>query len=135
MWLTFPRNQQTAMIYVRACQNAHVRLLNGGQFSTVVYELELGSASNMKTSLIKDGFVVAEADTPDILNCLQDRLFYIGWSKGYIEIGQGSQNGRRILSYAEPSGQVLGPDDIHGLSVFTPVDVFGEWGIPRGGCK
>ncbi len=134
LWISFSAIQDMYAFSVRACQDAHILLLNGGQYSRVVYSIVLGAESNTKTQLFKSGSeLLAERTTLDILNCGEERWFVISWENKVINILQYSMNGRQILSYREQpdNTEELTAKDIHGMTLFTESGSIGEWALPK----
>ena len=86
----------------------------------------------MKTYIYRHQTIVAQANTPEILSCQEDRWFGITWESGVLELKEYSQNGRRFLAYSDINDDTdLKTSDIHGLTVSTSMGVTGQFGLPR----
>ncbi len=115
-----------------ACKNAHIRLLSGDAFSTVLYEITLGSDDNTKIQIKRGSSdeILTEAIVPNILSCFEQRQFVLKWQDRFIEVLQSDTNGRSIFGYTE-GGNDYNMEDIHGLSVETSFGRSGDWILPR----
>ncbi len=86
IWFKFPNSQTSYMFGVRACANAIITLLSGGQGSESIYVIALGAESNTLSRIIRGESVLAETKTPDVLSCDEDRWFFISWKTTSIEV-------------------------------------------------
>ena len=77
---------------VRACHDAIVYLSHERMAaSDSAYEIAIGTKNNLRTQIRRasDRQVLADEDTPDIVNCSNYRQFWVSWVEGLLQMGTG----------------------------------------------
>jgi hypothetical protein len=87
-------NRNHVILRIRACSDALIALsqyVGTTNYETV--EINIGAQQNSATYIRSSvgGTIVAQADTPNILSCLYDRYFWIGWTNTTISVGRNTQ--------------------------------------------
>jgi hypothetical protein len=113
---------------VKACHDARLMLSKHVGITTVdSHEIHIGANNNTMIYFrnIDNGVItqVAEKVVHGLLSCSASRWFWISWTTGVIELGQGSNVGHEIL-LTWPSGH---PEPIEGVSISTDISAPGTW--------
>ena len=128
---TWSVNNDRLVFMLRGCNDAMLALnYIPGDVSMLSYIIYIGIDGNSKTRLVKKGFEDLfnhTYDSPDIINCWEDRAFWVHWGGSYIEFGKGTTPG------SEPVGTLYDPDllQIHGLSLASQNSVRCRWQLPK----
>ena len=77
--------QEAITFGIQACADAHV-YLHQSSSSTTGYLLIIGAVDNTWTELYKDGEMIYNVSTPDVLSCTQSISFWITWTDGFLEV-------------------------------------------------
>jgi len=89
-WLELYPDVTWIPIRIRACDQVWVYLCNGQSMNSC-YKIAVGSEQNQKSSITLGSSTVSQADTPDILHCLNSRNFWLRWAaNGRLDIGHGT---------------------------------------------
>jgi len=108
-WMTVKKSLQSLQFELRACENARLTLARL-PFTDPLYEISLGTEGNTRSVISRytNGVstVVAQEDTPGIIDCLETRRFYLSWNNGIIQLVRGTASGRRLMDWQdnEPLG-------------------------------
>lgn len=87
-------NRNYVVLRIRACSDAQVTLSQYvGMTDYETVEINIGALQNSATYIRSSvgGTIVAQVDTPNILSCLYDRYFWIGWTNTTISIGRNTR--------------------------------------------
>ena len=106
-WLSFKSSKKFLTFEVCACHTARLRLAQLA-FGSVQYEIILGAEANGKSQILSYSdagtSVIAEEDTPDILDCSEIRRFTLSWINDKIQLLAGSMSGRVIIDWRKDQG-------------------------------
>ena len=69
----------------QTCAEAHVHLHQSSD-SRSTYMLAIGADDNTYTKLFKNGAMIYNVTSPDILHCLSSKPFWLSWADGKIEL-------------------------------------------------
>ena len=113
IWLTFTQYEKSLTVDIRSCAEAHLHLYliyNEPQ----AYEVVIGAESNTKTSLYRETStsVIHSENTPDVLDCLESRTFWISWENGQIDVREESLAGNSLLSWTDTN-----PLEVHMMAL------------------
>src|SRR5688572_20917817 len=101
-YLDFKASQTFLNFVIQSCRSAHLSL-SQSRFSPTLYKVIIGHDSNTKSQIIRyamnesginQGTVVAEELSPGILDCSQQRPFWLSWQGGKIEVAMESASGQ-----------------------------------------
>jgi hypothetical protein len=127
-WLTFKASKKSLNVDVRACSNVRLRL-SRLPFSSPLYDVILGGSSNTKSTIQRysDGgeAVVAEEETPGIVDCYEWRKFDVSWTSNKIKVSLGSSSGQTILDWQEDQRQV----QVFAVGLSTGPQSDGNWKV------
>ena len=91
---------------VKSCQEAHIALTDKPTvWGDYIYDIIIGADSNTQTQIWKKNITrpVSSTDTDSVLNCDEDRQFWLGYSDGTVEVGRGDTLGQGLLvNYRDP---------------------------------
>ena len=98
---------------VLADKNAYIALCAvEGQIDYDAYEIQIGIENNQVTVIypkLNDATNQVRASTPNVLDHLQFRAFWISWSYGVIRVGKGGNlHVNELLSYTDPAPHAVG---------------------------
>ena len=120
------REYSSFVFKVKACNDAHVQLSQVmANLDTNLYEIVLGGYKNTKSDLRdgRQGAILDQANTPNILHCDKWMIFWIRWNANSVEIGVGPLVGSNtLLSYQSPI-----PREIKMVSFATGWGTTGLW--------
>ena len=124
VWLTFSQYEKSLIVDIRSCGEAHLHLQ---PFYTEPqsYEVVIGAESNTKTSLYRETStsVIHSENTPDVLDCLESRTFWISWENGQIDVREESLAGNSLLSWTDTN-----PLEVHMMALSSgPGSEGAEW--------
>lgn len=124
VWWT-SKNQQWQVFQVQACKDAHILLSSAVGSVASGYEIGLGM-DNMYSVIRKQpqGDDIVLEDTADFLSCTEFRTFWVSWSTGLVEVGQGSSAGEQMFMRLLDDDP---PDNIIAVAVSSGVDSSGTW--------
>lgn len=124
---------QEVVLRVMACKDAHIALMTTSRVADQpldpYYEIVLGGYNNQKSDIRKpgNGGLMAQVETPDILNEFEYRTFWISWKDGVVKFGQGSIVGElELLRYEDPA-----PLDVSLVSLSTWERCPGMWKLKQ----
>ena len=133
IWLAFTQYEKSLTVDIRSCAEAHLHLLS---FYTdpQSYEVVIGAESNTKTSLYRETStsVIHSENTPDVLDCLESRTFWISWENGHIDVREESLAGNSLLTWTDTN-----PLEVHMMALSSgPGSEGAEWiySINAGRC-
>ena len=111
---------------VRACNDAHVQLSEYIDLNAqLTYVVVIGGGYNTRSFIrrYKGGPNEALVDTPRILDCDKLRTFWVSWSDGVIEAGQGPLVGdQKFIGWTDPE-----PREVKAVNVATGWGAAAEW--------
>ena len=94
--------QQEFVFSVLACHRAHV-YLSTGDVNSPLYNIAIGDDKNRQSTIRdKNNSPVLVANTPGILDCQEERDFWLSWTDQTIRVGEGSDSGNMFLEYYMP---------------------------------
>lgn len=121
-------NYKELIFAVKACRDASVAFSQvAGIYTHYTYELVVGATGNTETILRSSvgGGVLKSVYTHQILDCSAVRIFWVSWRDGVIAFGKGITVKQGELFSVSVSNMIV----INSLSLLTPSDVKGVWGI------
>jgi len=125
-WLTFKSSKRSLNFEVRTCYHARLRLAQL-PFLTPMYEIVLGSDFNVKSKILhfngEDTVIVAEEDSPGIVDCSESRKFGLSWSNGKITVSRGSLSGQVILDWLADTSSI----NLFAIGLATGPQSDGDW--------
>ena len=77
--------QDTFTFGAQACAEAHIHLHQSTETRST-YMLFLGTLDNQWTQLYKNGEMVYNVSSPDILHCTHSKTFWLSWSGGLFQL-------------------------------------------------
>ena len=122
---------------VTACQTARITLAErSGDIRFRAWEVVLGGFNNRET-YVKESPISPDprygrrhqvslyttALTPNILSCNESRLFWIGWSGGYVQVGRGMYYGQQVIASLDDRNS---SHAVNAISVATS-EATGRW--------
>ncbi|CAG2192889.1 unnamed protein product [Mytilus edulis] len=120
---------------VKACK--HVALYasssDNKDSTKPLYEIAIGSHHNTRTlvrrrndaSLQASSSITKQSDTQNVLNCNENRPFWISWEAGSIMVGSGNGVGENVIvSWIDQA-----PFSVKSLGILTLDKVVGEWKV------
>lgn len=128
--LNFKTTQTFLNFVIQSCRSAHLKL-SQTSFTSPLYEVIIGHNSNTKSQIIRYtmnesginvGTVVAEEMSQGILDCSQQRPFWMSWQGGKIEVAMESSSGQRFLDWMDSA-----PQQVSALNLATGPESRGEW--------
>ena len=78
---------------IRTCKTAKIYINDKMSNLGKAYSVTLGSNRNQKSKVTQKDNVLAQEDTPGILNCDGFRFFWLSWSSNVILVGRGLRVG------------------------------------------
>jgi Farnesoic acid 0-methyl transferase len=125
-WLTFKSSRRSLNFEVRACYHARLRF-SQIPFATPQYEIVLGSDFNSKSKILRydgdDVAVVAEEDTPGVVDCSESRKFGVSWNNGKITVSRGSVSGQVVLDWLADHNSI----NLFAIGLSTGPQSDGDW--------
>lgn len=113
---------------MRACNDVRLRL-SQLPFSPLQYEVILGSDFNSRSKIKRysgdEEVVVADVDTPGIVDCFESRRFYVSWGANNIKVSINSGSGQTILDWQEDQRQIVA----FAIGLSTGPESDGEWKV------
>lgn len=121
--VTIPGGETYVKFEVKACNDAHVLLMQGTSTTQSIYELVIGGWGNSQSVIRNQQQGTHLATTRhEPLNCYEFHPFWVSWDAGVIRVGSGLTVGEdEFISYTGPAFQV------NHVAVSTGWGATGEW--------
>lgn len=118
----FTTTEEQFVFSVQACHRAHVYLSSGNVHSPI-YNVAIGDDKNRESTIRdKDNTVVVIQETLGILNCHEERAFWLKWVDQTIRIGEGTNFEKMFMEYKMPV-----QEHISEISLVTEDYATGVW--------